>query len=281
MKVIDSLRLLSQQQNPVTGYDTDAQAFIDAVTTLTESQKIAIDNLVKGLKLNGTWNNYYAIYPFVGGTASSHKWNLKDPRNLDAAYRLDFNGTLIHSSNGVQGDGSSGWANTYFNPSVGFPSKDDTTFMAYINDNDDVAIAAYPTMAGAHDSNTYSYSIDLKVEGASKYVGFRNTGVWSGYTNPTTVKGLWTMTRNNSLDTELYQNTTLFRTETQSASTGLPNSNILLWNQNQGSDTTHSLLWSVRRMAFVGIAKGMSSEQIASDYTIIEAFEDALNRGVN
>jgi hypothetical protein len=54
----------------------------------------------------------YAIYPFVGGTASSHKWNLKDPRNLDAAFRLIFNGGMTHSSTGVLFNGTNGWANT-------------------------------------------------------------------------------------------------------------------------------------------------------------------------
>lgn len=31
-----------------------------------------------------------AVYPFIGGTASTHKFNLKDPRDLDVAFRLTF-----------------------------------------------------------------------------------------------------------------------------------------------------------------------------------------------
>ena len=29
-----------------------------------------------------------AIYPFVGGTATTHKFNLKDPADINAAFRL-------------------------------------------------------------------------------------------------------------------------------------------------------------------------------------------------
>ena len=278
--IVDSLRL-KDEQIPGETIDADALAFINAIGTLTETQQNAIVDLVEGLKTNGTWAKYHVIYPVIGGTSSTHKFNLKDPRNVDAANRLQFFGTITHDADGMQGDGSSGWANTYFNASTGFASKDNTTFMAYINDNDAIANAAYPTMMGAYTNNSYAYSMDLKVEGSTKSVGFRNTGSWSGYTSPTTVKGLWTMTRNNSLDTQLYQNTNLFRTETQSSSTGLPNQNLLLWNQNQGSDTTHSLLWSVRRMAFVAFGDGLSSTEIANDYAVIEAYQDALGRGVN
>jgi hypothetical protein len=36
----------------------------------------------------GIWRKTHAIYPLLGGTASAHKFNLKDPRDLNAAYRL-------------------------------------------------------------------------------------------------------------------------------------------------------------------------------------------------
>jgi hypothetical protein len=59
-----------------------------------------------------------AIYPFVGGTAASHKWNLKDPRDLDSAYRLVFSGGGTHDANGYKGNGTTARATTYLTPSV-------------------------------------------------------------------------------------------------------------------------------------------------------------------
>ena len=53
-----------------------------------------------------------AIYPLVGGTASSQKYNLKDPRDLDVAYRLTFYGGWTHSSNGITGNYTNTYADT-------------------------------------------------------------------------------------------------------------------------------------------------------------------------
>jgi hypothetical protein len=46
--------------------------------------------------------------------AASHKWNIKNPRDLDAAYRLTFVEVevLLLSSNGISNTGSS-YARTY------------------------------------------------------------------------------------------------------------------------------------------------------------------------
>src|SRR4051794_10744124 len=80
--------------------DTDADAFITATGITNATQQAAIKRLVRDLKgfQNGiyytvnVWDSLVAIYPFVGGTASTHKFNLKDARDLDAAYRLTYTG---------------------------------------------------------------------------------------------------------------------------------------------------------------------------------------------
>jgi hypothetical protein len=99
--------------NASSTFDPDAQLFIDAVGTLSEPQKTAVNNLVLGLKSNGTWSKMYAIYPFIGGTADSHKWNLKDPRDLDVAFRLNFVNSWIHNSDGGEVNFTDSFANTF------------------------------------------------------------------------------------------------------------------------------------------------------------------------
>ena len=68
--------------------DPDAIAFLMAAGITDGTQAAAINTLVIRMKADGIWTKMKAIYPFVGGSAASHKWNLKDPRDLDAAYRL-------------------------------------------------------------------------------------------------------------------------------------------------------------------------------------------------
>jgi len=94
--------------------DTDALAFLQAAGITDSIISNAVCSLVVGLKADGIWNKFNAIYPFVGGTASTHKWNLKDPRDLNAAYRLTFNGGWTHDSQGIKGNGANTYADTYF-----------------------------------------------------------------------------------------------------------------------------------------------------------------------
>jgi len=86
-------------------FDPDAQAFITAAAITDPTQQSAINTLVVGLKADDLWTNMQAIYPFVGGTATTHKYNLKDPRDLNAAYRLSFSGGWTHSVDGALGNG--------------------------------------------------------------------------------------------------------------------------------------------------------------------------------
>ena len=96
----------------VNAVDADAQAFIAAAGITDLTQASAISTLVNDLKTYGLWSKMKAFYPMVGGTSTSHKWNLKDPRDLDAAYRLTFFGGLTHDSNGVLGNGTNSYAYT-------------------------------------------------------------------------------------------------------------------------------------------------------------------------
>ena len=77
-------------------YDPDAQAFFTAESTagvtLTTTQKTAVNNLVVNLKAANIWTKFKAIYPIVGGTATAHKFNLKNPADTNAAFRLAFTG---------------------------------------------------------------------------------------------------------------------------------------------------------------------------------------------
>lgn len=83
--------------------DPDAQAFINA-TGISGIDATAINSLVLDLKSYGLWSTLYALYPFVGGTSDTCKYNLVNPTDSDAAYRITYRnvGNLTFSSNGVQ-----------------------------------------------------------------------------------------------------------------------------------------------------------------------------------
>jgi hypothetical protein len=101
------------------GIDPDAQAYITANTAITSSADItAIDTFFKTLKSDGIYKDIHAMYLPIWGSATANKWNLKDPRDLDVAFRLQFFGGVTHASDGVVGNGSNGYAETYYSPST-------------------------------------------------------------------------------------------------------------------------------------------------------------------
>jgi hypothetical protein len=125
-----------EQRYPAEPLDTDTLAFLTATGIESQTTANAINIFVTNLKLNGLWDKLDVIYPFVGGTAEAHKYNLKDPRDLDAAYRITFSGSYEHSiQNGLApipspGNNYSGIGDTHYrrggidnNISFGFWTK--------------------------------------------------------------------------------------------------------------------------------------------------------------
>jgi hypothetical protein len=86
-------------------FDSDAQAFITATAITDTTEQNAINALVIGLKTDLLWTKMLAVYPFVGSTATTCKYNLKNPLDTDAAFRLNFVGGWTFSNNGIQPNG--------------------------------------------------------------------------------------------------------------------------------------------------------------------------------
>jgi len=98
--------------------DADALTFINAAGITDRTEQSAINALVSSLKSFGLWTKMQSIYPFVGGTASSHKFNLKNPADTNAAFRLLFVGGWTHSATGALPNGTNAYAISYFNSSL-------------------------------------------------------------------------------------------------------------------------------------------------------------------
>lgn len=245
--------------------DPDAQAFITAAAITDPTQQTAIDTLVKGMKADGIWTKMKAIYPFVGGTASSHKFNLKDPRDLDAAYRLVFNGGWTHSSTGATPNGTNGYADTKLVPSSVFSNNNNGNFGYY-----------HRTIL-----KNLSASIGAETPYFMDYVTSTGTSVVPSINDPNSVA--ITITKNagfrqvsrdasniNNINYQ-YNNTNYVKTE---ASTGRTTNAIRI-----GSST--GLYYSDTQFAFVyfGDTQLTQSEQ-SNYYTRVQAYQTALSRQV-
>ena len=112
--IFSSCQKTYSDQGDAVKTDADATLFITNAKIDDALTKVAITNFVIQLKNDSLWNKFGAIYPMVGGTPFSTKWNLKDPRDLDAAYRITWNGSPVVQSSGVTCLTADDWGDTHF-----------------------------------------------------------------------------------------------------------------------------------------------------------------------
>jgi len=113
--------------------DADASLFITNAVITVQTQKDAINVFVITVKVIGVWTKSIIIYLFVGGSASQHKFNLKDPQDTDAAHRALFSGGLTHNPTGVKPGGINGKADTFLNCDSDLPCQD-AFYCIYLRD---------------------------------------------------------------------------------------------------------------------------------------------------
>ncbi len=250
--------------------DADAQKFIDS-TGITGTEATAICNLVKDLKDSSLWSSMQAIYPMVGGTASTHKWNLKDVRDLDAAFRLTFNGGgWTHSSNGALPNGSSSYAPTYYDPSTNATAgSNHISYYSRTQGNSGESMIEMGCQGTSFRENQIiaRFSDNMYLEPNS---------VQNGYVTAanTDARGYFIASRTSNTNVIGQKNTTqITGTHTES----LNDYSIYLGARNRSGVTD---FFSNRQCAFATIGTGLSSAQMLTLNIIVERFNDALSRGV-
>lgn len=82
---------------------SEVQTFASYAGITDINQIAALDYLVDQLKSTGLWSKMHFIYPFIGGNATSHKYELIDPSN--STRELIFVG-VTHGSFGITGTAS-------------------------------------------------------------------------------------------------------------------------------------------------------------------------------
>lgn len=253
-------------------FDSDAQAFIDATGITDDIQKRSIEDLVVKAKAHGWWTLCDAIYPFVGGTATTHKYNLKDPQDTDGAFRLTFTGTWTHSSTGADPDGSTAYADTHLNTSTVLTQED--THISYYSRED---TSSTGVDMGINDSNnSHTFILLCSYNGTSFITDQYIVSTARINTANSDSRGFHLSSRISTTDFQAYKNSTSLATLSTSGGNTPPfNMYIGAWN-NTGTAGE----FGNRECAFATIGAGISSTIAAAMYTDIQDFQTALGRQV-
>jgi hypothetical protein len=253
------------------GVDPDAQAFITAAAITDPTQQAAINTLVVDLKGYNVWSKMKALYPFVGGTAAQHKWNLKDPRDLDAAFRLVFNGGYTHNSNGITGNGTNAYADTKLIPNANL-TQNSSQVSVYSRTNQ---ANSNECLIGSATTAFSNNGLLILAAGNYPYIMVNNSTLTNGTGFNTT--GLLTASRITSTNQKLYRNTSTLINAT-SNSTGLSNGRILL---NAFIENNISISrYAPHNFAFASIGDGLTDTEAANLYTTVQTFQTTLGRQV-
>ena len=251
--------------------ERDAWAFLDAAGITSSRQQEAIITLVRDLKHARLWTKMKAIYPFVGGTASTHKWNLKDPRDVDAAFRLTFSGGWTHTNTGALPNGTNGYADTFVKPNTNLTDGNFHLSFYSRTANDSVAFSAELCT----NSNPYNavgivaLRVNNKISGVAYFSGGDDNAPAIG---SNTTAGFAIGTETSTTSRKFIKNNTILGTNTTLNTSALTNNT--LWMCYTGAS------YAIAEAAFASIGDGLTDSEATLLYNCVDRYQKFLGRAV-
>jgi hypothetical protein len=250
------------------GTDADAQAFITA-SGISGTNATAINTLVVNLKSANIWTKMKAVYPMVGSSATSMKWNLVNPVDSNAAYRLVFSGGGTFSANGYQPNGTNAFANTFLSSSIMALNSGHLSYYSRTNNTSNgIEIGALKAVPD-------SYS-DLSLRNTNQtYFRYNNTSIYNNITAVNT-DGYFIGTRTASNIIKTFKNGSIIINGNAISSSTSPITFYLAAHNNNGTAQTYSN----RQCAFASIGDGLTDAEALAFYNAVQTFNTTLGRQV-
>ena len=265
------------------GGDTDADAYIAAVTTaggtLSAGDETAIQTLYTELKSNSLYSELTFMYPFMGGTPNSHKVEGLAP--TDANTLLTWYGgvsqSLAHTSAGVDKTvaNSYGYGAPNFSPSGVQAGIDDMTMGAYISTaitND--AGFLISNITDATNANTRN-QLNIPYDGNNVYAGIGKAN-FANYNNGSSAVGTWVVSRTSSTSLSLYKNGSSVASNTSSNVGASLSTNNYSFLSADGFITSGNSFDGV--VGFIFGANGLDGTQVGTFNTILQTYLTAIGR---
>ena len=270
MIIVPTLLLLAsscqkQLKNPgntSSNYDIDAATFMDSSGITASPEKNAINNLVIQLKDSSLWQKFVAIYPMVGGTAHSTSYNLKDPRDADAAYRLTFYGAPSYSSDGVLFPTISDYADTHLEDNAlgGYANSAISYYSGTQNDISGYDIGCTDGAAPFNELSIYSNSAD--------------NSEWFGFSQPIlspNTTGLF-MLSSSQVNVTRYRNGEIVSSKGSGPKENYTNLTFLI---GKSRVTVHP---GQKKCQLTTLGNGLTDSEALTFYHIVQKFESSLGR---
>ena len=220
------------------------------------------------LELGSTATTYQPIATTQQSYISNQfKYNLVNPIDSDAAFRLVFNGGWTMSNQGATPNGTNAWGDTKLPNNT--MSQNSMTMCTYLRTDTLLTTGDLGVWSGGFGSIIYSR------DGLGFFTGINN----STTTNRVSVLnsnslGFFLNKRTSATEIVLQKNAT--QTTLASNSQNLLTSNFII---GRTGDYTAGE-YSNRQTAFVGIGDGISNSEATALYNAVQTFNSSLNRAV-
>lgn len=263
-------------------YSNEANTYLYSTQITGTTQVSAINTLINGLKANNLWSKMKAVYPFVtdktlqADMAAQMKFNLVNPQDTDAAFRLAFSGGWTYSTNGAQPNGTNGYADTKLIPNTNL-ALNSASFSVYSrNDFTPLTNQSFGVTSNALFRPIIGVTIDV-----NKVV----SGFMYNYGSPDEIRSsnginlaaMFITTRTAVTSAKLFRNITQLASVTTQGQTSQPTTSFT-FGAFRNSTTFQD--YNSFQYAFAHIGDGLTDDEAALFYQLVQQFQTDLTRQV-
>jgi len=232
----------------------------------------AVNNMVKALVAIGLWTKIQVLYPFIGNSAASQKFNLKDPRDTNAAFRLSFlGGGWTHATTGAKPNGTTSYADTFYLPSTS-ASQNNHHLSYYSRTNSNNTEVEIGSQQGF---NARSF-IEIRTNGVT-YLQSNGGSTTFLQFNDTNSQGFYVVNRTASALINGWKNG-VKQVESTILTSLTPNSRNYYLGALNNNNVIQFL--SIKECSLASIGEGFTDREAYAYYQIVQAFQTKLGRQV-
>lgn len=250
----------------------------DGVSNYTGNSSTGILAWGAQLELGSTATTYQPIATTQQAFISNQfKYNLVNPVDSDAAFRLVFNGGWTHSANGATPNGTNGFADTKFSANAN-QTVNNCSVSAYVRTSTNASTSVGEF--GAAGAVAFLPLIALQsttLTTRNQYCWDYNVGSGAADINTSDSSGMWGVSRSSASSWQSFERNVAISKTTNTTQSSLPTANIYIGAVNHNGTAIN---FSFRQIAFAHMGNSLTNSEFNNLYTRVQAFQTALSRQV-
>ena len=270
---------LTPSASPFASGTTEANAYLTAVvnaggTGIDSTVSAATRTLFTSLVSNGLYDKITAMYPMLGGSAASCKFNAKNPVDTNAAFRLTFNGGWSFNSSGATGNNANTFARTYL---TGSTLNRFSQHLSYYVGN--ITLSPQCIEMGCANTVAGRYSdlnVDLIAFGGNYRGGNINTtgSMFSDTPANSAMTGNFIVSRTSDTTSYMTRNGSQILSANTTTS-GVLNFDFYLGARNEDGSPNY---YNDRRIQFATIGSGLTPSEMTTFSNIVNTWATSIGR---